>query len=118
MRVIDLRGKSYSEAQLRAQFPRAEVDISLALQRVEPILAAVGSRGAEALADYAEQFDGVRPPSLRVPREALESALAGLDGQVRQALEEAIRRGRRAPAAQLPPPRTPSFSDGAHGRQR
>ncbi|HLR27465.1 MAG TPA: histidinol dehydrogenase [Ruania sp.] len=118
MRVIDLRGKSYSEAQLRAQFPRAEVDISLALQRVEPILAAVGSRGAEALADYAEQFDGVRPPSLRVPREALDSALAGLDVQVRTALEEAIRRARRAHEAQLPQPRTTSFSDGAHVHQR
>jgi len=118
MRVIDLRGKTYSEAQLRAQFPRAEVDISLALQRVEPILAAVRSRGAEALADYAEQFDGVRPPSLRVPQEALDSALAGLDGQVRAALEEAIRRARRAHEAQLPQPRTTSFGDGAHVHQR
>src|SRR5699024_9417424 len=118
MRVIDLRGKTYSEAQLRAQFPRAEVDISLALERVEPILAAVRSRGAEALADYAEQFDGVRPPSLRVPQEALDSALAGLDGQVRAALEEAIRRARRAHEAQLPQPRTTSFGDGAHVHQR
>src|SRR6185436_19525629 len=38
----------------------------------------------------------------RVPRQALEAALAGLDPDVRAALEEAARRTRRVHGAQIP----------------
>jgi histidinol dehydrogenase len=46
------------------------------------------------LIELGERFDGVRPAHIRVPADALETALAGLDRTVRAALEEAIRRAR------------------------
>jgi len=54
----------------------------------------VRHRGAEALRDLGERFDGVRPARLRVPAEVLRTALASLDPDVRAALEETIRRVR------------------------
>jgi histidinol dehydrogenase len=54
----------------------------------------VRHRGAEALYELGERFDGVRPPALRVPVEVLTAALDALDPAVRAALEESIRRAR------------------------
>lgn len=118
MRTIDLRGRDLTGAALRAELPRAEVDMAVATQRVEPILADVRDRGAAALADYAEKFDGVRPASLRVPAETLEEAADGLDDDVRAALAEAIRRARLGHEAQLPQPRTTVLGPGARVHQR
>ena len=61
---------------------------------VRPICADVRHRGADALRDLGERFDGVRPARLRVPAEVLAAALELLDPAVRAALEEAIRRVR------------------------
>ncbi|WP_163542483.1 histidinol dehydrogenase [Occultella kanbiaonis] len=118
MRTIDLRGRALGAAELRAVLPRAEVDIEVATQRVAPILARVRTEGAPALADYAEQFDGVRPASLRVPPEALTAALESLAADVRVALTESIRRARLGHEAQLPTPRTTEFGPGARVHQR
>ncbi|MBZ2199274.1 histidinol dehydrogenase [Occultella gossypii] len=118
MRTIDLRGRALGAAELRAVLPRAEVDIEVATGRVAPILARVRTEGAPALADYAEQFDGVRPASLRVPPEAIAAALEGLAADVRVALTEAIRRARLGHEAQLPTPRTTEFGPGARVHQR
>ena len=60
-------------------------------------------RGADAVREYTARFDGVDLATTRVPPEALDEALAGLDPAVRAALEEAIRRTRRVHQAQLPP---------------
>ena len=60
------------------------------------------SRGAEAVRAYTARFDGVDLATTRVPRQALEAALAGLDPDVRAALEEAARRTRRVHGAQIP----------------
>jgi len=59
---------------------------------VRPICEDVRHRGAEALRDLGERFDGVRPVQLRVPAEVLTAALELLDPEVRAALEETIRR--------------------------
>lgn len=98
--------------------PRAEVGVDDAVAAVEPIVADVRRRGAAALRDVAERFDGVRPQDLRVPASALEEALAGLEAPVRAALEEAIRRVRAVHAAQVPPEHTTRLADGAVVRQR
>lgn len=118
MRTIDLRGRDLTGAALRAELPRAAVDIDVATHRVEPILAEVRERGAQALADYAEKFDGVRPPSLRVPADALHRAAEGLDDDVRAALAEAIRRARLGHEAQLPTERSTTLGAGARVHQR
>jgi histidinol dehydrogenase len=54
----------------------------------------VRHRGAEALRDLGDRFDGVRPTHLRVPAQVLKLALEGLDPDVRAALAETIRRVR------------------------
>ena len=91
IRRIDLRG---SDVDPRDVLPRAAVDVESVLHTVRPIVEDVHQRGTEAVLAWGERLDGVRPPSLRVPQEALDAALAGLDPGVREALEEAIRRVR------------------------
>ncbi|HEY7858068.1 MAG TPA: histidinol dehydrogenase [Candidatus Nanopelagicales bacterium] len=91
IRRLDLRG---SAADLREVLPRAAVDVEAVLEAVRPIVADVAARGADAVLDWGERLDGVRPPSLRVPAAALRQALESLDPQVRAALAEAIRRAR------------------------
>jgi len=56
---------------------------------VSEIVASVRTRGAAALAEYVERFDGVDGP-LRVEAHELESALAALDPDVRAGLDVAI----------------------------
>jgi len=91
---IDLRGQALDARSLRQALPRAEFDVEAALSTVQPICDDVRHRGADALRDLGERFDGVRPAQLRVPREVLATALELLDPRVRSALEEAIRRVR------------------------
>ena len=91
IRRIDLRG---SDVDPRDVLPRAAVDVESVLHTVRPIVEDVHQRGTEAVLEWGERLDGVRPPSLRVPQKALDAALAGLDPGVREALEEAIRRVR------------------------
>ncbi len=92
--TIDLRGRALGVRELRHLLPRAEFDVAAAVETVRPICADVRHRGAAALYDLGERFDGVRPTRLRVPESVLASALATLDPQVRAALDEAIRRVR------------------------
>ncbi|MFC4561398.1 histidinol dehydrogenase [Nocardiopsis mangrovi] len=94
---IDLRGNPGDPRDL---LPRPELDIEAALDKVRPICEDVRHRGSAALVELAERFDGVRPAALRVPREDIDAALAGLDPDVRAALEESIRRARLVHAAQ------------------
>jgi histidinol dehydrogenase len=75
--------------------PRAEVDVDAALAAVRPIVEAVRERGAEAALEFAEKFDKVRPPSVRVPADALAAALRDLDPAVKDALETSIERARK-----------------------
>ena len=91
---IDLRGRALDARSLRAALPRAEFDVEAAQSLVRPICEDVRHRGADALRDLGERFDGVRPAKLRVPAEVLTAALELLDPEVRAALEETIRRTR------------------------
>ncbi|HMM95920.1 histidinol dehydrogenase [Phycicoccus sp.] len=91
---LDLRGRRPGLRELRAALPRAEFDVEAALAAVRPVVEDVRDRGAAALHDAAERFDGIRPPALRVPAEVLASALDHLDPAVRAGLEESIRRAR------------------------
>ena len=105
LRRIDLRGRPpsrLSRTQLEGVLPRAATDVETAVARVRPICDDVRSRGADAVREYTARFDGVDLATTRVPRQALEAALAGLDPDVRAALEEAARRTRRVHGAQIP----------------
>ncbi|UNS96521.1 histidinol dehydrogenase [Streptomyces tubbatahanensis] len=93
---IDLRGSSPAAGGTidRDLLPRAELDVEAALHKVRPICDDVRHRGAAAVIEYTEKFDGVRLERSRVPAEALAKALEELDPAVRAALEESIRRAR------------------------
>ncbi|WP_172120860.1 histidinol dehydrogenase [Actinomyces faecalis] len=99
---IDLRESDLTARELAEALPRAVLDVAGALDAVAPTIADVRERGAAALRDAAERFDRVRPEHLRVPREALTQALAGLDPAVREALELSIAHNRAGHTAQLP----------------
>jgi histidinol dehydrogenase len=118
MARIDLRGADLSTARLRAALPRGGVDVEAALSTVRPIVDAVADRGAEAALEYGESFDGVRPPTVRVPSAELDAALAGLDHGVRTALEVAIERTRAVHADQRRSDATTTLGPGATVTER
>lgn len=115
---IDLRARALSRRELLDVLPRAELDVEHAAAAVAPILADVHQRGAAALRDLAERFDGVRPAHLRVPGAELARAAAALDPAVREALTEAIARVRAVHAAQVPAEGRVDLAPGAQVRQR
>ena len=65
----DLRTALPGRAGLREVMPRAEVNVDAVLEQVRPIVAAVAERGVDAVLEFAERFDRVRPESVRVPAE-------------------------------------------------
>jgi histidinol dehydrogenase len=65
------------------------------MQSVAPILERVKNGDEAELLKLAEEFDGVRPQSIRVKQSDLDSALANLDPAVRKALELSISRIRK-----------------------
>ena len=111
--VTDLRPLDTATADLSRIIPRANVDVSSVVPVVAPIIEQVRHGGEQTLLELAERFDGVRPPALRVPAEALEAALAGLDPRVRAALEESIHRARLVHDAQHPQDSTVELGEGA-----
>jgi histidinol dehydrogenase len=118
MARIDLRGADLSTARLRAALPRGGVDVEAALSTVRPIVDAVADRGTEAALDYGESLDGVRPPAVRVPSAELDAALAGLDRDVRAALQVAIERARAVHAGQRRSDSTTTLGPGATVTER
>jgi histidinol dehydrogenase len=94
---IDLRGSTTDPRDL---LPRAELDVTAAIEQIRPIVEAVRQHGADAVLAATERFDGVRPEPLRVPPEAIRAAEASLDPAVRAALVESITRSRAVHADQ------------------
>ncbi len=118
LRVLDFRGSLSADASLRGSLPRANVDLSAAIEVVAPLVADVRARGVVALREQAERFDGVVPASFRVAPEAISAAVQSLDPELGGAIREAIRRVRLATAAQVPDERVSALADGATVTQR
>ncbi|MFZ7087777.1 histidinol dehydrogenase [Curtobacterium sp. RRHDQ10] len=118
MQRIDLRDGLPARADLLRLMPRATGDVASATAAARMLVDDVRSRGAGALREQAERFDGGAPESLRVPAADIAAAVDGLAPDVRAALEEAIRRVRSASAAQVPPPAVTTLADGAEVHQR
>ena len=118
MARIDLRGAQLTAARLRAALPRGGADVESVLPQVRPIVQAVAERGAEAALDFGASFDGVRPPAVRVPGAALDAALAGLDPDVRDALQVMIARTRAVHADQRRSEVTTALGPGATVTER
>ncbi|HIW92289.1 MAG TPA: histidinol dehydrogenase [Candidatus Corynebacterium avicola] len=99
---LDLRGRTLTTAELRRILPRGGTDIDHVLGAVTPVVEAVRERGAEAALEYGENFDKVRPDSVRVPAEVIEAARRDLDPKITEALSDAITRVRTFHATQVP----------------
>jgi histidinol dehydrogenase len=106
IRRLDLRGQALDARELRGRLPRAAMDVEAATAAVRPLVDDVRDRGAAAVRDLGERFDGVRVEDLRVPASALADALRALDPAVRAALEESVRRSRLVHADQRRPDAT------------
>ncbi|WP_145810155.1 histidinol dehydrogenase [Kribbella amoyensis] len=107
IRRVDLRGRVAAgevtdlQAEVNALVPRAVFDVEKALDVARPICLDVRHRGVEAIREYGERFDHVRVEDLRVPAEALKTALEELDPAIRAGFEESIRRVREVSQDEL-----------------
>src|SRR5215469_10131000 len=107
-----------SREKLAGVLPRAALDTGVALEQIRPVCEDVRDRGAAAVREYTARFDGADLPSSRVPAQALAEARAGLDPQLRAALEEMARRVRPVHEAQRPAGHVTSIGGGARVTER
>lgn len=96
-------------AALIEREPMAEAGVS---EAVASLVADVRSRGDAALIEMAGRFDGVDDLAIEVPRAEWRAAVAGLDPEVRSALERAARNIRCFHSAQRPDPVTVEVEPG------
>lgn len=118
LRRLDFRGKNLSKDQYQRELPRASLDVAAAMAAIEPILHRVKNGNESDLISLAEQFDGVRPPSIRVPQSALDDALANLAPEIRAALELSAARIRTVHSAQIRSESTVTVVDGGTVREK
>jgi histidinol dehydrogenase len=111
----DLRG---SHRDPRGLLPRAQLDVSVAVERIRPVVEAVHQHGFSAIVEATERFDGVKLERLRVPAAAIAEAAESLDADVRAALLEAIRRARKVHADQRRTDVTTQVVDGGTVTER
>ena len=81
--------------------PRADFDVAAAVEQVRPVCDDVADRGVEALRAWSQEFDHVVPTHFRVPADELGRAAGQLDGDLRAAFAESIRRRRIVSEAEL-----------------
>jgi len=112
IRTVDLRGRALSKSEYNRELPRAKLNVAEAMLVIQPILNRVKIGTEEDLLSLAEEFDGVRPDTVRVPQEALDKALLELDPKVRSALEISIERVRKVHTDQIRAEKTTTLVDG------
>ena len=110
--MLDLRGQALSKAGYQRAIPRAKLDIATAMRTIEPILERVKNGDQSELLKLAEEFDGVRPDSIRVSQNELDKALENLDPAIRTALELSISRIRKVHEDQRRTDKTTNVVDG------
>jgi histidinol dehydrogenase len=118
MRMIDLRGQRLSKSGYQELLPRADFDVASAMTIVAPIIEKVRTGGEDAVLELCQEFDGIKPSSLRVPKDVIDKALATLDPQVLAALKESIRRVRIVHRDQIRAESTVRVVDGGQVSER
>jgi histidinol dehydrogenase len=105
----DLRG---SQRDPRGLLPRAQLDVSAAVEQIRPLVEGVHQHGFSAIQEATQRFDGVLLERLRVPKAAILAAAESLEPEVRAALDEVIRRARKVHADQKRTDTTTQVVDG------
>ena len=118
IRTLDLRGENLSRSEYSSRLPRAGLDVKAALEIVEPIIEEVRKGNISTLLKLSEQFDGVRPSEIRVPKEKISGALAELSPTLRKVIEESIRRVRIVHRDQVRTSSTTRVVDGGEVEER
>lgn len=118
IRTLDLRGQALTKAGYQRAIPRATLDIATAMRAIEPILERVKNGDEAELLKLAEEFDGVKPVSIRVSQSELEKALINLDPAVRAALELSISRIRKVHEDQKRSDKSTKVVDGGSVTER
>ncbi|MSX48460.1 MAG: histidinol dehydrogenase, partial [Actinobacteria bacterium] len=118
IRTVDLRGLSLNKSEYAAALPRASLDVSTAMATIAPLLHRVQHGNESDLKALAQEFDGVEPPTIRVPMEIIQQSLKELDPAIRVALEIAIDRVRRVHGDQVRNESTTTVVDGATVTER
>ena len=118
MRILDLRGVQLSANTVRQLPPRAALDIDEAARQVQPLIDDVEQFGADAVIRVTEKFDGFTPSSLMVSQEEIDAAVAGLDADLRIAIETAIARVRAVSLNSLSQESETTFEAGGKVTQR
>lgn len=85
---------------------------------IAPILDRVKNGSESELIALAEEFDGVRPPRIRVPRDVIQKSLDSLSPDIRSALEEAILRIQKVHRGQVRSSHMTAVVDGGSVEQR
>lgn len=94
------------------------MDIDSALKEIEPIISKVRDGSESDLLELGERFDGIRPASVRVPKEIIQAALLNLEPSLRAVIEEAIRRVRIVHRDQVRETSTVRVVDGGEVEER
>ena len=118
IRRVDFRGRALTKAAYQSELPRAALDVAEAMRLIEPILHRVKVGNERDLIALAQEFDGVIPPSIRVPQKALDAALIALDPDVRAALEISIARVKKVHSDQVRSEKKTIVVDGGEVTQR
>jgi len=88
------------------------MDVEAAMAAIAPVLADVKNGSEETLKEFGLKFDGIKPESIRVPKELLKKALQELDPDVKIALDEAIIRIKKVHSDQSRTDKTTVVVDG------
>lgn len=118
LRIVDFRGRPLSKSGYFNELPRAVLDVSAAMEIIAPILERVKDGHESDLLDLCEEFDGVRPSSIKVPRKVIDQALADLAPEIRTAIEVSIGRIRKVHESQRRSEHTTHVVDGGSVLER
>ncbi len=118
MRLVDLRWQTLTATVVNAAVPRAELNISLAVEQIKPLLDDVRDRGELELVDVALKFDKIDPRPFLVSPTELAEAERTLEPGLRAAILESIERVQKVAKANLPVAKSTKLADGAVVHQR
>lgn len=118
IRISDLRGMSITPESAPGFVPRVVVEGEDLVAVVTGLMAEVTGGGVTALESQAQRFDQVSGHSIVVSQDYLSQSLRELDRELREAMDEAIRRVRAASDDSVPASSQTDFHTGGSVRTR